>query len=226
MARTTSRKPAKRDAAFDAARKRMGLGPQERRSPPKLITPQIPTLAREVPTGLEWIHEIKHDGWRAIVRIEGQHVAILTRSARNVTRMFSRLVPALRLIGHECILDGEIAAPDDRGVTRLDNFKEIVEKKPERLVFYAFDLLWLDGEDWRTRPLLERKSRLEKLIAAAEDVGKAMYVEHVDGQHGPALYEYAMQLGCEGILSKRAASLYRGQKRDWLEIKPPEVRKR
>jgi bifunctional non-homologous end joining protein LigD len=69
---------------------------EERRPPPKLITPQIPTLAREMPTGLEWIHEIKHDGWRAIVRIEGQHVTILTRSARNVTRMFSRRVPALR----------------------------------------------------------------------------------------------------------------------------------
>jgi ATP-dependent DNA ligase len=91
-----ARKPAKADtaAAFDAAPKRMGLWPQERRSPPKLTTPMIPTPAREVPTGPEWVHEIKHDGWRAIVRIEGQQVATLTRSARNVTRMFSRLVPA------------------------------------------------------------------------------------------------------------------------------------
>jgi bifunctional non-homologous end joining protein LigD len=128
MARTTGRKSAGPDAAFDAARKRMELWPQERRTPPNLITPQIPTLAREVPTGLEWIHEIKHDGWRAIVRIEGQQVAVLTRSARNVTRMFSRLVPALRTIGRECILDGEVAAPDDRGVT---------------------DLCWNARRDWR-----------------------------------------------------------------------------
>jgi bifunctional non-homologous end joining protein LigD len=94
-------------------------------------------------------------------------------------------------------------------------------------VFYAFDLIWLDGEDWRTRPLLERKVGLEELIRPAEEAGKAMYVEHVDGEYGQTLYEYAAELGCEGIISKRGASLYRGgQNSDWLKIKPSEVRQR
>jgi ATP-dependent DNA ligase len=68
---------------------------------------------------------------------------------------------------------------------------------------------------------------LEELIRPAEEAGKAMYVEHLGAEHGQALHEYATELGCEGIISKRSASLYRGgQNRDWLKIKPPEVRKR
>jgi len=213
-------------AEFNAARQRMGMWPGEPTSPPKLITPQIPTPAREVPTGPEWVHEIKHDGWRAVVRIEGAEVTILTRSARNVTRMFSRMVPALRAIGRNCIIDGEIAAPDENGVTCVEGFSDIVVTEPHRLAYYAFDLLWLD-EDWRTRPLLERKARLKTILAPASALGRVVSSDHVAGDHGETLYAFAIDHGCEGIISKRAGSLYRGgQTRDWLKIKPPAVRLR
>ena len=195
---------------------------------PRLFTPQVPMPAREVPTGTEWIHEIKLDGLRTFACIEGGRIEMITRGGANWSRAFRSLVPALlKVVCREAIIDGEVAAPDELGVTRAEGLREIVATKPGRLVYFAFDLLWLDGEDCRQQPLVERKARLEKLIQPAEAIGKALFVEHVVGVRGEALFRYATETGCTGIVSKRAASLYRGGKtRDWLKIKAAEARER
>src|SRR6185369_10912260 len=98
-------------------------------------------------------------------------------------------------------------------------------RQPERLVYYAFDLLWLDGEDLRALALVERKRRLEQLLR--DRSAALIYLDHVEDGQGQGLYEAAIAAGCEGIVSKRAGSRYRsGPTRDWLRIKPPEVRER
>ena len=193
---------------------------------PRLFTPQVPMPAREVPAGAEWVHEIKLGGYRSFACLEGGRVEMITRGGADWSRALRSLIPALlKLACREAIIDGEVAAPDEHGVTRAEGLREIVASKPARLVYFAFDLLWLDGEDCRQQPLVERKARLEKLIQPAEAVGKALFVEHVAGARGDVLFRYAVEIGCEGIVSKRAASLYRGGRtRDWLKIKSPDVR--
>ena len=96
---------------------------------------------------------------------------------------------------------------------------------PERLAYYAFDILWLNDDDLRGQPLLERKFRLAMLL---RDVGGPLvYVDHLSAEQGQGLYDAAIALGCEGIVSKRAnARDLGGDTREWLKIKPPEVRER
>jgi bifunctional non-homologous end joining protein LigD len=122
-------------------------------------------------------------------------------------------------------IDGEVAAPDEHGVTRVGDVRSALHH-PERLAYFAFDLLWLDDEDLRGLALLDRKKRLERLMSGSEDP-RLLYVEHVPAEQGPGLYRAAVAAGCEGIVSKRAASRYRnGETREWLKIKPAEVRAR
>jgi bifunctional non-homologous end joining protein LigD len=124
----------------------------------------------------------------------------------------------------QAILDGEIAAPDEYGVTRVEAVRPTL-RRPERLVIFAFDLLWQNGEDLRGARLLERKFRLELLLRGVG--APLLYVEHVPAQQGQGLYTAAVAIGCEGIVSKLADSRYSGgETKQWLKIKPPEVRER
>jgi bifunctional non-homologous end joining protein LigD len=123
----------------------------------------------------------------------------------------------------DAIIDGEVAVPDQIGGTRASNVRSALHH-PERLAYFAFDLLWLDGEDLRALPLLERKRRLEWLMSGSDDP-RLLYVEHVPAEQGLALYQAAISAGCEGIVSKRSLSRYwSGETRDWLKIKPAEER--
>jgi bifunctional non-homologous end joining protein LigD len=129
-----------------------------------------------------------------------------------------------RLPCREAIIDGEVAAPDKKGVTRVADVRGALSH-PKRLAYFAFDLLWLDGEDLRGLPLVERKRRLEFLLRGHDP--RVLYVEHVAAAQGQALYDAAIALGCEGIVSKRPDSRYAGgPTRDWIKIKPAEVRER
>jgi bifunctional non-homologous end joining protein LigD len=172
------------------------------------------------------VHEVKVDGWRIVARIVGGTARLSTRTGCDYTKPMAPIAVALgELPCREAIIDGEVAVPDEHGVTRVGDVRSALQQ-PERLAYFAFDLLWLDGEDLRGLPLLGRKKQLELLMSGGDDP-RLLYVEHLPAEQGLALYEAAVAAGCEGIVSKRADSRYRaGETRDWLKIKPAEVRAR
>jgi bifunctional non-homologous end joining protein LigD len=193
---------------------------------PVIIRTMQPTLAAAVPRSPGWVHEVKVDGWRIVARIATGAARLTTRNGRDYTKAMAPITAALAdLPCRDAIIDGEVAAPDEHGVTRVGDVRSALHH-PERLAYFAFDLLWLDGADLRSQPLLERKKRLEQLMSGGNDP-RLLYVEHVPAEQGPGLYAAAIAARCEGIVSKRAESRYwSGDTREWLKIKPAEVRAR
>lgn len=177
-------------------------------------------LAVRPPSGPGWAHEIKHDGHRVVVVSRAGKLRLRSRNGHDVTGRFITPLAPLSEIGADFILDGEIAVPDERGVTDLRRLRwAMSERRPERLAYFAFDLLWLDGRDLRALPFAERKVALRKLIAGASP--RVLVVDELQGDPGPLL-EAVLALGGEGIVSKRVDAPYRGGvSRDWRKIKRP-----
>jgi len=185
------------------------------------VTPQLCRAVHEPPTGPGWIHEVKHDGHRIIATIEYSSVRLLSRPGNDATRRFAAVAEwLLQLAVRNAILDGEVAVPDERGVTHIDYLNE-TRHAPERLAFFAFDLLWLNGEDLRRSPLIARKARLAKLLGHGPH--RIAYSDHWDGD-GRQLFHKIGELGGEGIVSKRADAPYRsGPSSTWLKCKHSSI---
>jgi ATP-dependent DNA ligase len=180
--------------------------------------PCIPTRASKPPVGPQWIHEIKHDGYRMIARKRDGRVQLFTRRGYDWTDRYPlirKAVAALRT--SSATIDGEAVCCDEAGVAI---FEKLHSRAHDGEAFlYAFDLLELDGEDWRPRPLEERKARLAKLLAKTP--AGIQYSEHLEGD-GAAIFAHACKLGCEGIVSKHREHPYRpGPSKAWLKIKNP-----
>jgi bifunctional non-homologous end joining protein LigD len=186
---------------------------------------QIVTACQRPPSGDGWLHEIKHDGHRLVAILPGDGpFTLLSRNGYDRTRLFRE--PFRRLTDAALppmVLDGEIAVPDDRGVTHLDALSDaIAERRPDKLAYFAFDLLHLDGHDLRRSAIEDRKTLLRDVIGAA-GCERIVYVDHVLGQ-GTELFEAVRQIGAEGIVSKRRGSVYRGgESREWLKTKCSET---
>jgi bifunctional non-homologous end joining protein LigD len=183
---------------------------------PGIIEPCIPTRVSKPPVGPQWIHEIKHDGYRLIARKRDGRVRLFTRRGFDWTERYPRISAAVAALRAASVtIDGEAVCCDDAGVAV---FEKLHSRAHDGEAFlYAFDLLELDGEDWRPRPLEERKARLEKMLAKAP-VG-IQYSEHLEGD-GAAIFAHACKLGCEGIVSKHREHPYRsGPSKAWLKIK-------
>jgi ATP-dependent DNA ligase len=177
-----------------------------------------PTLVDEVPGGSDWIHEIKYDGYRTQLVIDNERVRAFTRNGNDWTSKYGPIVEDARAL--ECrsaILDGEIAVQDDHGVTDYPALLRSIASAPHRLVFFAFDLLHLDGEDLRQAPLEERRARLRWLLR--QPPGQIRMSDEYTGE-GAAFFAIADRLGLEGVVSKRKGSRYTsGASRAWLKIK-------
>jgi bifunctional non-homologous end joining protein LigD len=173
----------------------------------------------------KWPPVVKHDGHRLIAILPGRdQLRLLSRNGYDRTPQFREPFRPLIEAGlPPMVLDGEIAVPDDRGVTHLDALSEpIAERRPERLAYFAFDLLHLDGHDLRRCPIEDRKMLLRDVIGTAR-CERIVYVDHVLGI-GKELFEAARQIGAEGIVSKRRGSVYRGgESREWLKTKCSET---
>jgi ATP-dependent DNA ligase len=192
---------------------------RDRRSPAGFILPCQPILAHQVPTGPEWIHELKWDGYRILARRDGDRVCLWSRSGRNWSNAFPSIVAAIeRLPVESIVLDGEAVCllPDGRpdfGVLRSKH-----ACREARLI--AFDLLGLNGEDLRRRPLHERRKRLEDLVAGRDDA--LWFSSSIEGDAGANLFRHACAMNLEGIVSKRIDTAYRsGPFPGWLKIKNP-----
>jgi bifunctional non-homologous end joining protein LigD len=180
------------------------------------ILPCLPTPKKRAPDGSEWVHEIKHDGYRLIVRRDGNRMKLYTRRGYNWSDRFPLIVQALaRLRVQSVIIDGEAVVCDDNGLSNFDKLHS--QGYDHQVVLYAFDLIELDGDDWRPRPLEKRKARLAKLLR-----GDGIYLsEHLAGD-GAIIFEHACRMGLEGVVSKRRDFPYRsGRSKCWIKVKNP-----
>lgn len=191
---------------------------------PGFVKPQLATLVDSIPHGNQWLHEIKFDGYRMLCRIDRGRAALVTREAQDWTRRFMWIAEtAGTLVAGQALLDGEVVAFDEEGRTDFQLLQNSMRNSvAENLVYFAFDLLYIDGQDWREATLAARKKRLEELLKSkggGEPHGPIRYSEHWIGQ-GEALFAKACDMGLEGIVSKRVDRPYRsGRSRDWLKVK-------
>jgi bifunctional non-homologous end joining protein LigD len=189
------------------------------RAPPGFVEPCIPTLAAKPPAGPGWVHEIKHDGYRLIVRRDGNEVHLFTRRGYDWTDRYPAIAAAAaKLRAHSFTLDGEAVVCGPDGVAVFDALHR--RHKATDAILYAFDLLELDDEDLRPFPLGDRKKKLAKLLA--RKAAGILLNEHTD-QDGATVFRHACKLGFEGIVSKRLSAPYHsGPSRDWIKTKSPD----
>ena len=183
---------------------------------PKFHAPQLATLVDAVPTGSQWLHEVKYDGYRALVSIGSGGAKVFTRSGLDWTAKFPGIAEAAASIGGSALIDGEIVAYKD-GKPDFSTLQEAISNGGEGLTLFAFDLLSQDGEDLTKLPLIQRKERLRALVTGAD--ARIQFSEHVLGS-GEQLFEAMCREGYEGVVSKKADAPYRGARtKSWLKIK-------
>jgi bifunctional non-homologous end joining protein LigD len=190
---------------------------------PDFVEPQLASLRSATPGGDRWIHEIKFDGYRLQARLADGEARLLTRGGYDWTDRFGEAVAAaLRdLPAHEAVIDGEMVVEAVGGASDFSALQaDLSEGRSDRFVFYAFDLLHLDGHDLTGAPLDQRKAALERLLADAPPVLR--YSAHFD-EDGEMILRHACRLSLEGVISKLRDGKYRsGRGRDWIKSKCSE----
>ena len=185
--------------------------------PPEFRAPQLATLVDEVPTGNDWIHEYKYDGYRLLLA-SGETAALAwTRNGKDWSDHFAPLTKAAAKLPPGCLIDGEAVAIGPNGKPDFGLLQATLKGGKAELAYYAFDLLVDRGEDLTALPNLERKQRLAALMKTAPP--PLLFGDHVVGK-GEKLFEAVCKEGGEGIISKKASAPYRGTRsRAWLKIK-------
>jgi bifunctional non-homologous end joining protein LigD len=191
-----------------------------RTRPAGFIAPCLPINAPQPPSGEQWLHEIKHDGFRIIARKDGKRVKLYSRPGNDLTYRFPLIVEAIaKLRSRSCIIDGEAVACGEDGIASFDRIR--YRHNDDGVFLYAFDLIELDGDDLRRHPLIVRKTTLGSLLARAA-LGLRLN-EHLEAD-GPDVFHHACKLGLEGIVSKRKDSRYKsGRSPDWIKSKNPDA---
>jgi bifunctional non-homologous end joining protein LigD len=188
---------------------------------PSFIEPCLATLRGSVPNGGAYVHELKFDGYRIQAHLHQGRVTLYTRSGFDWTKRFATVAADVALLpAEELVLDGEIICADPDGRPNFSALQDDLKRgRHDRFVYYAFDLLHLNGVDARPAPLTERKRVLQSILAETRTTApRVLYSEHFED--GAALYAQATNLGLEGIISKRADSPYRsGRGEQWIKVK-------
>jgi ATP-dependent DNA ligase len=169
---------------------------------PRLHPTRNPHARAETPSGEGWIHEIKHDGYRTLVVIDGGKVRALLSSWPGLDRAIShRVVDACaKLPCKAAVIDGEVIVQDENGISDFDALRSAIHKAPHRIVFFAFDLLHLEGQDLRRTPLIDRRAALRKMIEP-DARSPIQFSDHVECD-GTKFFKAAAGLGLEGINSQ------------------------
>ncbi|MGP0020561.1 MAG: non-homologous end-joining DNA ligase [Candidatus Sulfotelmatobacter sp.] len=198
-----------------------------KRAMPAAIHPMLAESVEKPFDGAEWLFEIKWDGYRAIAFIADGKVRMVSRNQNDLTPRYPELVDLPRFVkAKTAILDGEVVALDEEGKASFSLMQQRTGFRPGGrraaanadvpVLYYAFDLLYLDGYDWRRVPLEERKRRLAELVVPGDVV---RFSDHY-AERGKALFEMAQKKGLEGIVAKKRASFYEERRsREWLKIK-------
>jgi bifunctional non-homologous end joining protein LigD len=189
--------------------------------PPKweFVEPMLATRVGTPPAGDAWIHEIKYDGYRLIASASGDGVRLFTRNGLDWTGKFQTVADALTAMNlRDVLIDGEVAVAQANGRTDFSSLQKSLESGVAKGVsYFVFDLLAEGSKDLRKTPLLERKSRLEKLLAKAKSPIRLS--PFVEGE-GPEVMKAFTEKGFEGVVSKKAKSTYQsGRSNSWLKAK-------
>ena len=178
--------------------------------PPSHVIPAQPVMALRPPSGADWVHEIKHDGYRLIVRRDGPTVRLL--------RLDREAAGDRGGCGaHQGQIDGEAVVLGPDGLSKFEELRR--REAAQTAILYAFDLIEHDGEDLRDRRFLDRKAALARLLRDT-DAG-ILLNEHV-AEDGPTVFAHACRLGAEGIVSKRVDGTYRsGPCSAWIKVRNP-----
>lgn len=192
----------------------------ERSRAPKTVELELATLVEEAPSGAEYLHEVKFDGYRALGRISSGRVTLTTRNGKDLGPRAASIVQALEDSKIEdAVVDGEIVALREDGVSDFQKLQNTLGTATDELFYYVFDLLYVDGLDLRDQPLEARKERLKELLSRLGKKSQIRYSEHVIDR-GPEFFAQACKQGLEGIVSKRCDAPYRGgRSRAWLKVK-------
>lgn len=188
------------------------------RRPSGFVEPCRPSKAERPPSGPAWVHEVKHDGFRLMVRREGSRVRCFTKGGFDWADRFPAIVEAARRIkAQSFLIDGEAAICRPDGLSDFNSLRSW--RAGASAILIAFDLIELQGEDLRNLKLIDRKQRLATMLANRPD-GIA-YNEHLE-HDGAVVFEHACRMGLEGIVSKRLDAPYRsGPSKTWLKSKNP-----
>lgn len=213
-------KPAAKPKGKKPTRRKVAVARAVKAALPKKVTPQLATLADAAPQGDQWLHEIKLDGYRLLCRIDRGEVSLVTRNGLDWTGRFPEIAKAAEdMPVRQALLDGEVVALLSGGVSSFQSLQEALSAgETAKLVYYAFDILYLDGYDVTGAPLEERKRLLATLFEKPQG-NRIQFLDHLEG-NGPEFFEQCCQMGLEGIVSKRRDRPYRpGRGGDWLKVK-------
>ena len=202
-----------------------------KRAMPTAIHPMLAESVDDAFDGADWLFEIKWDGYRAVAFVDSGKARLVSRNQNDLTPRYPELKGLPQFVkAKTAILDGEVVALDEQGRASFSLMQQRTGFRPGGhraaanadvpVLYYAFDLLYLDGYDWRRVPLEQRKKKLAEVIMTGDAAGNALrYSDHYPEQ-GKALFEIARQKGLEGILAKKRASFYEERRtREWLKIK-------
>jgi bifunctional non-homologous end joining protein LigD len=183
------------------------------------VEPQLLTPTDQPPQGSEWIHEVKHDGYRTLLVIERGKSRAYTRNGFDWSERYPGIVSAAGTLRcRSAILDGEVIVQDDRGVSDFESLRSAIRWQPHKLLFYAFDMLHLDGEDLRDQSLLDRRTQLKELVGR-DRTSPLQFSDEFTGDSA-AFFRACAEHGLEGLVSKLASSRYRsGRSKTWLKSK-------
>ena len=188
---------------------------------PEFIQPELATPGDAPPSGENWIHEIKYDGYRIQCVLSGGRARLISRNGKEWTDRFREIARAASLIPVETlILDGEVVVVDKEGRTGFQALQSVLQgRRKGTLSYFAFDIPFCGGYDLTQTPLLERKELLSRILRAAPDSSQIRYSDHIRGR-GETVFSHACELALEGIISKDTLSPYEQKRsRRWLKVK-------
>jgi bifunctional non-homologous end joining protein LigD len=190
------------------------------RTMPQAVRPMLATAIEEPFDDAEWIFEVKWDGYRALAEIRDKTVSLYSRNGISFNKKFSPVVESLRKFGFDAVLDGEIVVVDEQG---RPDFQMLQHYHPGagHLLYYVFDLLYVEGHDLTSLPLIRRKELLKKILPS---VPKIKFSDHVL-KEGVLFYNVAKEKELEGIIAKHAQSIYEPgrRSRQWLKVKTQQT---
>ncbi len=186
-------------------------------SMPHHIKPMLATLVAKPFDRPDWFFEVKWDGFRAIAEVEAGKARLYSRNQKDFEKRFAPIVRELEKLKHDAVLDGEIVVLDEHGIAHFQLLQNYQRTGRGQLIYYVFDLLYLDGADLRSSPLRRRKELLAKLLPKD---GLLRYSDHIE-KEGSAFFKAASERLLEGVMAKSASSLYQEGYRStqWLKIK-------
>jgi bifunctional non-homologous end joining protein LigD len=188
---------------------------------PDFVPPSLATLHSAPPDGAGWVHEIKFDGYRIEARLDHGKVRLLTRKQLDWAHRFERIAKAVAALpAHTALLDGELVVENENGISSFSLLQtDLKDGRENRFVYWIFDLLHLDGQDFTNEPLTVRKAALRRLLRGQPRNGPLRYTEDFE-ERGSAIFTHACELGLEGIVSKlRDAPYHSGRSENFIKTK-------